>query len=130
MSQNIVYFDGVCGLCNYFVDFIIRQDKYNKLLFAPLQGETATKELNFEAAKNIDTVIFHTKQKFYFKSGAGIRIFYTVGGFWKIVIVFLIVPPFIRNFIYDIIANNRYKWFGKKESCRIPTKEERAKFLP
>ena len=130
MTKNIVFFDGVCGLCNYFVDFIIRQDKDNKLLFAPLQGETATKELNPIITKNFDTVIFNKDGKFYYKSGAGIRIFYTAGGFWKIIIVLLVVPPFIRNLIYDIIANNRYKWFGKKESCRIPTKEEQAKFLP
>ena len=130
MTENIVFFDGVCGLCNYFVDFIIRQDKHNQLLFAPLQGETAAKKLNLNQAKNFDTVIFSKNGKLHFKSGAGIRILYTAGGFWKISIVLLIIPPFIRNFVYDIIANNRYKWFGKKESCRMPTKEERAKFLP
>ena len=130
MAKNIVFFDGVCGLCNYFVDFIIRQDKHNNLLFAPLQGETAAKELNPAITKNFDTVIFNKNGKLYFKSGAGIRIFYEAGGFWKIIIILLIIPPFIRNFIYDIIANNRYKWFGKKESCRIPGKEEQVKFLP
>ncbi len=130
MNGNIVFFDGVCGLCNYFVDFIIRQDKHNRLLFAPLQGETAAKELSIKPGQNFDTVVLSKNGKLYFKSGAGIRIFYEAGGFWKIIIVLLIFPPFLRNFVYDIIANNRYNWFGKKESCRMPTKEERAKFLP
>lgn len=130
MNQNIVFFDGVCGLCNFFVDFTIRKDKHNRLLFAPLQGETAAKELNIKSGQSFDTVIFSKNGKLFFKTGAALRILYTIGGLWKIAIVLLIFPPFIRNFVYDLIASNRYKWFGKKESCRIPTKEERAKFLP
>jgi predicted DCC family thiol-disulfide oxidoreductase YuxK len=130
MQQDIIFFDGVCGLCNSFVNFIIRKDKHNRLLFAPLQGETVAKELNIKMGQSFDTVIFKRNGKLYFKSGAGLRILYTLGGIWKMAIVLLILPPFFRNFIYDIIANNRYKWFGKKESCRIPSKEERAKFLP
>jgi predicted DCC family thiol-disulfide oxidoreductase YuxK len=134
MSNNsglpIVYFDGVCGLCNHFIDFLVRVDKKNKLLYAPLQGETAIKNLGINPEKELDTVIFQNARGIYIKSGAALRILYTVGGFWKIFIVLLMVPAFVRNFFYDVIASNRYKWFGKKETCRIPTKEERAKFLP
>ena len=128
--NNIVYFDGVCGMCNYFVNFLIRQDKNNKLLFTPLQGETARKNLNIDLSKKLDTVFFQTEKGIYNKSEAAVRILYTTGGIWKFFIVSLIIPAFIRNFVYDIIANNRYKWFGKKESCRIPSVEERKKFLP
>jgi predicted DCC family thiol-disulfide oxidoreductase YuxK len=130
MGKNIVYFDGVCGLCNYFIDFLVRQDKHNKLLFAPLQGETAAKKLGINPAQEFNTIIFDKNGKLFYKSGAGLRILYAAGGIWKLLIVLLIFPPFLRNFVYDIIANNRYKWFGKKESCRMPTKEERVKFLP
>jgi predicted DCC family thiol-disulfide oxidoreductase YuxK len=130
MEKNIVYFDGVCGLCNSFIDFLMRNDKRNRLFFTPLQGETAAARLGLNPTQKFDTVMFEEKGKIYSKSGAGLRILYTIGGFWKIFIILLIFPPFIRNFFYDIIANNRYKWFGKKESCRMPTKEERAKFLP
>ncbi len=128
-NKNIVYFDGVCGFCNSSVDFAIRQDKKNKLLFTPLQGETASTNLGNLVGEQLTTVIFQTKGKLYQKSEAGIRILYTIGGFWKIAIILLIFPSFLRDFIYDFISRNRYKWFGKKEACRIPTKEERAKFL-
>lgn len=130
MEQHIVYFDGVCGVCNFFVDFLIRFDKRNKLLFAPLQGETAAKNLAIDPNQQFDTVIFHDKRKLYYKSSAALRILSVMGGGWKLFSIFLIIPAFIRDFIYDLIANNRYKLFGKKETCRIPTKEERKKFLP
>lgn len=130
MEQNIVYFDGVCGLCNRFVDFLIRKDKKQKLLFAPLQGETAAKNLGIDPGQEFDSVIFLEGDKLYYKSSAALRILSSMGGSWKLMRVFLIIPGFLRNFVYDIIANNRYKVFGKKEACRIPTKEERQKFLP
>ena len=128
-DKNIVYFDGVCGFCNSSVDFAIRQDKNNKLLFTPLQGETAAKNLGILSGEQLTTVIFQTKGKLYQKSEAGIRILYTIGGLWRFMIILLIFPAFIRDFFYDFISRNRYKWFGKKEACRIPAKEERLKFL-
>ena len=130
MEQPIVYFDGVCGICNFFVDFLIRWDKNNRLLFAPLQGETAVKNLGVDPNQEFDTVVFNDKGKLYYKSSAAIRILAVLGGGWKLLWIFLIVPSFIRDFVYDLIANNRYKLFGKKEACRIPSKEERKKFLP
>jgi len=130
MKQQIVYFDGVCGLCNYFVDFLLRRDKYNKLLFAPLQGETASQNLGVDPHQTFDSVVFYKNGKQYTKSGAAIRILAELGGLWQLTLILLIIPAFIRNFVYDIVATNRYKWFGQKESCRIPTKEERVKFLP
>lgn len=130
MEQYIVYFDGVCGLCNRFVDFLIRKDTKHRLLFAPLQGETAAKNLGVDPNQEFDSVIFSEGGKLRYKSSAALRIMSTMGGAWKLMRIFLIIPGFIRNFVYDIIANNRYKLFGKKESCRIPTKEERQRFLP
>ncbi len=130
MEQNIVYFDGVCGLCNFFVDFLIRKDKHNRLLFAPLQGETAAKNLGINPNQEFTTVVFSENGKLYYKSSAGIRILSVVGGIWKLMRIFLLVPPFLRDFVYDRIANNRYHLFGKKDACRMPSKEERMKFLP
>ncbi len=130
MEKHIVYFDGVCGICNFFVDFLIRKDKKNILLFAPLQGETAAKNLGFGPDQKFDTVVFNQGGKLYYKSSAGIRILSTIGGLWKLMWILMIFPPFLRDFVYDIIANNRYKLVGKKEACRIPNKEERSKFLP
>ncbi len=130
MKKNIVYFDGVCGLCNFFVDFLIRRDKNDKLLFAPLQGETAAANLGIDPNQEFDTVVFQEEGKLYYKSGAAIRILGKIGGLWKLLNILLLLPPFLRDFGYDLIANNRYKLFEKKEACRIPSKEERKKFLP
>jgi predicted DCC family thiol-disulfide oxidoreductase YuxK len=130
MEKNIVYFDGVCGLCNKFIDFLIRFDKRNKLLFAPLQGETRSKKSNAEYSDYMNTVIFDRNGKLYYKSEASIRIIYSLGGFWRVVIILLLIPSFLRNPVYDFIARRRYNWFGQKESCRIPTEEEKTRFLP
>ena len=130
MTDNIVYFDGVCGLCNSAVDFFIKRDKKRQLLFTPLQGETASKRFNFSATETFDTIIFEQKGVLYYRSGAALKMLYTIGGFWSVAVVFFIFPKFIRNTVYDFISKNRYRWFGKKETCRIPTKEERTRFLP
>jgi len=128
LEKNIIFFDGVCGICNRTVDFLIQRDTNKRLYFSPLQGETASNILSSSMIEKMDTIVFYNKGVIYYKSGAVLRVLYTMGGIWKLAIVFLIVPPLIRNFIYDIVANNRYQWFGKKEACRIPTKEERERF--
>jgi len=130
MKNNIVYFDGVCGLCNKSVDFIIRHDKKKKLLFTPLQGETAKLNLHSTVLESFDSILFQQNNQLYYKSDAAIKIMYTIGGLWKSVIILFIFPKFIRDAVYSFIAKYRYKWFGKKESCRIPTKDEREQFLP
>lgn len=125
---NIVFFDGVCGLCNRFVDVVIRMDKKKKIFFAPLQGDVAKQKLDFLNDK-FDTVIFLSNNKIYTKSTAAIRIFATMGGIKKIALVLLIIPTFIRDYIYSWISKNRYKWFGKYETCRVPSAEEKQRFL-
>ena len=125
---NIVFFDGVCGICNRFIDFLLSHKNGKALYFSPLQGDAA-KVLIPKKYLAQDTIVFKTQKKIYIKSTAALRILYTLGGLWKLSLVFLIMPAFIRNFVYDVIASNRYKWFGKKESCRIPTPQERKRFL-
>jgi predicted DCC family thiol-disulfide oxidoreductase YuxK len=132
MEKNpLVLFDGVCNFCNYWVNFAIKRDRKNKLLFTPLQGETAKRVLpkyNLNPT-SLSSVIFIDAGKAYTQSSAAIRICKHLGGRWKLFYGLIIIPKFIRDFIYNIIARNRYKWFGKKESCMIPIPELRERFL-
>lgn len=125
--ENIVFFDGVCGLCNKFVDFVICHDKNEQIFFAPLQGKLAQTQIK-NLTVDVDYVILYSNGNLYQKSTAAIRILSLMGGIWKCCILFLIIPPFIRNYIYDWVAKNRYKWFGKNEFCRIPSQEELTRF--
>ena len=131
MPGPVVLFDGVCNFCNYWVNFAIKRDKKKKLRFAPLQGESARQLL---AQHGLDTtklssVILVDNGKVYTQSSAAIRICKYLDGGWKLCYGFMIIPKFIRDLFYNIIARNRYKWFGKKDSCRVPTPELRERFL-
>ena len=128
--NRIVLFDGVCNFCASSIQFIIKHDKTNSLQFASLQSAIAQQLLSdYKMSKSLDGVVFVEDNKAYFKSAAAFRIARYFGGFWKILNVFSILPLFVTDFFYDIIANNRYKWFGKKETCMIPSPEIRNRFL-
>lgn len=131
-GHPIVLFDGVCNFCNYWVNFAIRKDKKKKLLFTSLQGETAQSLL---APHGIDpvklsSVILIDQGKAYTQSSAAIRICKYLGGGWKLFFGLMIIPKFLRDGLYNVIARNRYKWFGKKESCMMPAPDVKARFLP
>ena len=126
--QRVIFFDGVCGLCNAWVDFILKRDKAGIFSFAPLQGNYA-KEMEPEASENLNTMIYLASGQRYYRTGAVLRILRDLGGFWCLAWVFWFVPFFIRDFFYGLIARNRYRIFGKKENCRIPTSEEKLRFL-
>lgn len=128
---NIVLFDGVCNLCNNAVDFIIKRDKDNSFKFGALQDRTLRKLLHSYRIKEdyIDSLILIRSDKVYYRSSAALEIAKKLSGLWPLLYVFIIIPSLIRDPIYDWIARNRYNWFGKKETCRIPTKEELEKFL-
>ena len=128
-EKGIVFFDGVCGMCNSIVDFLMREDRNNALLFTPLQGTTAQERLDKKDVENLNTIAYYRDGKVTKKSSAVLQLLTDMGGIWKLAFVFKIVPKPIRDFIYDTVSKNRYKWFGKKEACRMPTKEERMKFL-
>ena len=130
-NNKIILFDGVCNLCNSSVNFIIDHDKENVFKFASLQSEAGQELLNkFNLnTKDFDSIIYVENDKYFEQSTAVLRIVKSFPGLWKLLFVFIIVPPFIRNFLYNIIANNRYKWFGKKDLCRVPTPELKEKFL-
>ncbi|KGX90947.1 hypothetical protein N781_06155 [Pontibacillus halophilus JSM 076056 = DSM 19796] len=128
--KPIVLFDGYCNFCNQSVQFILRRNALEEITFASLQGHTGKRLLKKHGVQDgIDSVVFIENGKAYTESSAALRIACYLSYPYKIVSIFLIVPPPIRNGMYRIIAKNRYKWFGKKEVCRIPTTKERARFL-
>ncbi len=129
MSEKIVFFDGVCNLCNSTVQWLIKHDKNNQLKFSSLQSNYAQQHITSPELLKIDSIMYLVDGKFYVKSGAVLRILKSLPFPYSLGIVFLIVPTFISNFVYDWVAKNRYKWFGKRASCMIPTQELKGKFL-
>lgn len=129
--KQIILFDGVCNFCNYWVNFVLKRNQKNLFLFAALQSKTGQELLTkFNlSTTDFDTFILINGDSFQTKSDAAISIASNIAGWPKILLIGKIIPRFLRNFIYDLIAKNRYKIFGKRESCRIPTKEEKEKFL-
>ena len=130
-EKAIIFFDGVCNLCNTSVQFVVARDKINFFKFAALQSEFAKKKLaefNIDLKKS-NSVFLLEDGKLYSKSSAALRITKRLGAAWPILSGFLLVPPFIRNGIYSFVAKNRYKWFGKQDSCWIPTPELKSRFL-
>lgn len=131
MNYNIVFFDGYCVLCNGFVDFLLQADSNKKLKFASLQGQTAKKLLAPSYLQSVDTVIFlNNDYRVLTKSAAIIDIVKTLGGLWKSIIVFSVIPSYILDKIYDILARNRFSWFGRRNSCRLPADDEKDRILP
>lgn len=130
-KYDIILFDGVCNLCNNAVDFVIRRDKYDRFKFGALQDK-ATRSILREYKINqnyMDSIILIRGDHVFYKSKAALEIARNLGSLWPALYVFSIVPAFIRDPVYDWIAGNRYRWFGKKETCRIPTSIEKQKFL-
>lgn len=127
--RNVVFFDGVCHLCNGFVDAVISRDKTHVLLFAPLQGTTAAELLPAEDRVQLDTVIYFEAGKIYRRSAAILKILSKLGGVYKLFSLGWLIPPFLRDALYNWIAKHRYAWFGQRDFCRLPTKEERDYLL-
>ena len=131
VNHSISLFDGVCNFCNYWVNFIIDHDAENNFKFTALQSEKGNELLDkFNLPKDdFDSFILISNDKVYKKSVAALRIAGQLKGWPKLLIPFQILPAQITDLFYDVIAKNRYKFFGKREACRIPTAEEKAKFL-
>jgi predicted DCC family thiol-disulfide oxidoreductase YuxK len=130
-QRPIVFFDGVCGFCNFWVDFLMTRDPDGRLAFAPLQGETARQLLPESDRQQLHSLVLWTPQRAYRKSAAVIRILWKLGGGWACLGGLLwLVPLPLRNLGYDVVARNRYRIFGKKDACRMPTPAERTRMLP
>lgn len=129
--RRILFFDGVCGLCNWSVDFVMRRDLKGVIQFAPLQGDTARELLTSADLNDLSSMVFWVGGRSYRKSAGVVRVLWQLGPFWKILAVLLwLIPLPLRNLGYSLVASNRYHWFGKKETCRLPTPAERTRFLP
>jgi len=130
-DKPIILFDGVCNFCNAGINFIIKQDKKNIFRFAALQsnaGQQLAGQYHLPK-KNFDSFILIDKSKVYSRSAAGFKIYGKLPWYWKWTQIFWIVPRFITDAVYDFVARNRYKWFGKKEQCMIPAPDVRNRFL-
>ncbi|MDE2845811.1 MAG: DCC1-like thiol-disulfide oxidoreductase family protein [Gemmatimonadota bacterium] len=158
--QPILFFDGVCGLCNRFVDFMLRVDSKDRFRYSPLQGETARRMLWMDGEVRGDeagsrqtggetgdhqadahdpdvhepgdlrSFIFLDKDRRFEQSSAVLHALKRLGGAWRLIAVLYVFPRPLRDYVYRIVARNRYRWFGRREECRLPTPEERDRFLP
>jgi len=129
-KKSIILFDGMCNFCNASVNKIIKYDKKNVFKFAAIQSDAGKKlliELSIDILK-IDSILLIENNTLFTKSTAVLKIAKQLSGLYKLCYAFIIIPTFMRDVVYDLIARNRYKWFGKKESCMIPSIEVREKF--
>jgi predicted DCC family thiol-disulfide oxidoreductase YuxK len=144
-SSNLVLYDGVCGLCNRMVRFLLRIDRRNVLSFAPLQGQTAARLCERHgiplatagdgASTGLETIVYVRnfglkRERAYLRSDAVLRALGDVGSLWWLLSLLRVVPRFLRDPVYDWVARNRYRWFGKHDTCPLPPPQQRARFLP
>lgn len=128
--MRILFFDGYCSLCNGLVDWVMSQDKRQKIQFASLQGQTAKKFIpNFNLNDN-DTVVYWSEGNEYQRSSAILNVLADLGGAWKLVRIFFIIPESVRNSIYRWVAAHRYRFFTRRDTCRIPNENEKSRLLP
>ena len=130
--KQLVLFDGVCNLCDASVQYIIKHDKSDIFLFTALQsevGQQIIKEFNIDTNKIDSIILYSNEHGISYKSTAALKIASKLGFPRNLLSVFLIIPGIIRNWVYDYIAKNRYKWYGKKEECMIPTPDLKSKCL-
>ncbi|MFQ5667425.1 MAG: thiol-disulfide oxidoreductase DCC family protein [Candidatus Binatia bacterium] len=130
-ERPIIFFDGMCVMCNRFVDVILRADKRGVFQFAPLQGETARRLLPPLADDSCEwSVLYLDERGVHDQSDASLEIYRRLGSWWWLLSLVRLVPRCIRNPVYRMIARHRYQWFGKRDTCRLPSTAERARFLP
>jgi predicted DCC family thiol-disulfide oxidoreductase YuxK len=130
-TRTIVFFDGLCNLCDDSVQLIIKHDPKNYFYFASLQSDFAREFLGSNPKKILDpdSIVLWQNGKLYERSSAALRIAKKMSGFYPLLFGLIIIPKFIRDFVYDIFAQNRYQWYGKKNACMIPTPELKARFF-
>lgn len=130
-EKGIVLFDGMCNFCNSSVNFIIRKDDADYFRFLPLQserGKTLVSKFNLDP-ENLHTIILLEGGRIYTRSTAALRIARKLKGGWKLFYAFVVIPAFLRDIMYNLIAKYRYKWWGKRESCMVPSADVKKKFL-
>jgi predicted DCC family thiol-disulfide oxidoreductase YuxK len=129
--HEIVLFDGVCNFCEASVNFIIKHDRKARFRFAPLQSEVGAeiqRRYNLDPSA-LDTLVLVERGKLYTKSTAALRVARRLSGVYPLFYAMIVVPPFVRDFLYDWFARRRYRWFGRKDECMAPTADMRERFL-
>lgn len=131
LTKPIILFDGVCNLCKSSVQFIIKRDSASHFMFASLQSEFGKQQLmRFGIpVQELNSVLLIQEDRLHQKSDAALEISRRLDGLWWLLYGFKIVPSFIRDIVYDFIARNRYRWFGKEETCMVPTPELKSRFI-
>lgn len=131
IDKPLLLFDGVCNLCNGAVQWVIRHDPAGRIHFAALQSDTGQRVLERAglSREELSTVVLYYQNQLYTRSDAALKVLQLLGGAWSILYVFRLIPRSLRDTVYDWIAGNRYRWFGKRESCMIPTPELKSRFL-
>lgn len=127
--DKILFFDGVCVMCNGLVDFVLKHDQKRVFKFATLQGKTAKARIPEFANSDLNTVVLLDEAGTHTESDAIIRLLIGMGGVFGIANILKIFPKKLRDAVYRWVASNRYRWFGKTESCRLLTKEEKGRII-
>lgn len=131
-DKKIILFDGICNLCESSIQFIIKRDKKDTFRYVAIQseiGQKIIKHIGIDTSKTDSIILYLPGRAYYYKAEAALLIAKDLSGFYSILGYLSFIPNNLKNLIYDYIAKNRYKWYGKKESCMIPTPELKAKFL-
>lgn len=131
-DKKIILFDGICNLCDNTVQFLIKRDTKDVFRFVAIQsdpGQQIIKHIGIDTSKTDSIILYEPGHAYYYKAEAALKIAKELGGVYSLLSLFTILPKGFSNIIYDYVARNRYKWYGKKEACMIPTPEMKAKFL-
>jgi predicted DCC family thiol-disulfide oxidoreductase YuxK len=131
LPDNLILFDGVCKFCNASVNFVIARDKAARYRYAPLQSELGQGLLRRFGldTESFDTFVYVSGGRAHVKSGAALRVASGLGGAWRLLGLLLAIPAPLRDACYGLVARNRYRWFGKRDACMVPSPEVRARFL-
>jgi predicted DCC family thiol-disulfide oxidoreductase YuxK len=127
--KAVIFFDGVCNLCNSAIDFFIKRDKYKSIRYASLQSEFAKNNLDKHFHEDLDTVVLLLDGRLYTRSEAILRALILLGPPYSIARLFLLLPKFLSDSVYKLIAKFRYRLFGEMDTCRLPTPSEKSLFL-
>jgi predicted DCC family thiol-disulfide oxidoreductase YuxK len=130
-NKTILLFDGYCNLCHSSVQFVLKNEKKSELYFTSLQSPIGKEILTYYKidSTKINSLVLIEKNKAYTKSTAALKLGKYLKGIYSLSSIFMIIPPFIRNWVYDFIAKNRYKWYGKQDSCLLPDENLAKRFL-
>jgi predicted DCC family thiol-disulfide oxidoreductase YuxK len=128
-ANNIVFFDGVCNFCNNTVNWLMARNTRRNLLFSSLQGSNAQRVLPQELLVDLSSIVYYRRGRIFTKSTAVLFICNDMAWYGGLALPFFLVPRFVRDGVYNWVARNRYKWFGKSDTCRVPSAAERTRFL-